>query len=68
MNHKVYAIALIIGSVLMELYTFNKIYFEQTTAAGAFIILPIMSFVAGLYLLLGKKEKQNENGEDKGES
>ena len=55
MNYKPYAIALIIGSVLIESYTFNKIYFEKTTSAGIFIILPIMTFIAGLYLLLGKK-------------
>lgn len=69
MNYKPYAIALIIGSVLIESYTFNKIYFEKTTAAGIFIVLPIMAFIAGLYLLLGKKpDNKPDNDTDEDES
>ena len=46
-----------------------KIYFEKTTAAGIFIVLPIMAFIAGLYLLLGKKpDNKPDNDTDEDES
>ncbi len=64
MNTKPYAIALIIGSVLLELVCFKNIYILQLPGKPTVLILPVFFFITGVILLIFNKNRKNADEKD----
>ena len=60
MNHSAYIWAMIIGSLILEAICFYNIFILRSGGMSFILIIPIISFVAGIYLLFATRNKQND--------
>jgi len=67
MNYKPFAIAMIVGSVIIEAICFYNIYILKSGGLSVMLIMPILSLIAGLYILFSK-EPTDDNSQEKDES
>jgi len=64
MNAKPYAIAMIVGSILLEYLCFNNIYVLKLPGKPTVLILPVFFFITGVILLIFNKKRKNTDEKD----
>lgn len=64
MKAKLSAIALIVGSVIMEYICFKNIYILKYPGKPTVLIFPVFFFITGVILLIFSKNRKNTDDKD----